>query len=225
MSVSPPGLDDQARPELPADSYRDAKAAAKAAKVYAKAQRPWYRRKRIIIPLGLVVLAIAGTAVGGGGSDTTGTGSTDAVANSSSGGSGDDGAAGKVGQALTNAGTTYKVTGVETTQTIGDPDLLGARADGVFVVVDLQLTNNKDETKTFLDSSAKIETADGKQYEPSDKALMAIGDESLMLKDIQPDLTTRGKIVFELPPSKASGSTLVIEDLWGSGEVKVDLGS
>jgi len=130
----------------------------------------------------------------------------------------------KVGQAVTNAGTTYKVTSVKTTDTIGDPDFLGERADGTFVIVNLQLTNNKDETKTFMDNNAKLKTSDGNEYETSDKALMAFGDKSLMLKDIQPDLTTRGKLAFEIPPSKVSGSTLEIEDLWGSGEIKVDLG-
>ena len=83
--------------------------------------------------------------------------------------SGDDVA--KVGQAVTNAGTTYKVTNVKTTKQIGDPDLLGERADGTFVIVNLQLTNNKDETKTFMDTNAKIKTSDGKEYETSDKAL------------------------------------------------------
>ena len=102
--------------------------------------------------------------------------------------------------------------------------MLGARADGVFVIVSLQLTNNKDETKTFMDASAKLKTSDGKEYETSDDAVLAFGDDSLMLKDIQPDLTTDGKLAFEIPPSKVSDSTLVIEDLWGSGEIKVDLG-
>ena len=130
----------------------------------------------------------------------------------------------KVGQAVTNAGTTYKVTNARTTKHIGDPDFLGERADGTFVIVDLELTNNKDETKTFMESNAKLKASDGKEYETSDKAILAFGDESLMLKDIQPDLTTRGKLAFEMPPSKVAGSTLVIEDLWGSGEIKVDLG-
>ena len=75
-----------------------------------------------------------------------------------------------------------------------------------------------------MDSSAKLRTSDGNDYETSDKAVLAFGDESLMLKDIQPDLTTQGKVAFEIPPSKVSGSTLMIEDLWGSGEIKVDLG-
>jgi hypothetical protein len=111
-----------------------------------------------------------------------------------------------------------------TTKTIGDPDLGGARADGTFVVVSLQLTNNKNETKTFTETSAKLRTTDGKEYRTSDKTALAFGDQALLLKDIQPDLTTHGRLAFEIPPSKVGGSTLVIEDIFGNGQVQVDLG-
>ena len=130
---------------------------------------------------------------------------------------------GRVGKSLTNNGTTYKVTAVEKTQTIGD-SFTEKTTSGVFVVIDLELTNNKDETKTFMEANTKLRTADGKAYETSDKALMALGDDSLMMEDIQPDLTTSGKLVYELPASKAHDSQLVIEDLWGHGDVKFDLG-
>jgi hypothetical protein len=245
----------------PSEGSRNPKAEAKAAKAYAKAMRPWYKKKRVIIPAGLVALTIAGAAMSssdsgsssasggsassapstasGGGGKSAGAkhgGGKSAGASHSSGGSGThssggnsasggtDGKSAKVGQAVTNAGTTYKVTSVKTTRTIGDPDFLGERADGVFVIVNLRLTNNKDETKTFLDSTAKLKTSDGKEYGTSSKAVLAFGDDSLMLKQIQPDLTTHGKLAFEIPPRKVSNSTLVIEDLWGSGEIKVDLG-
>jgi hypothetical protein len=203
---------------------RNPKAEAKAAEAYAKAMRPWYKKKRLIIPAAFIALILIASATSSsntasnGGASNASSGSAQ-VASGSSGGR-----TATVGQSVTNAGTTYKVTSVKTTDTLGDPDLGGARADGVFVVVSLELTNNKDETKTFLDSNAKLKTSDGKEYETSDKAVLAFGDDSLMLKDIQPDLTTRGKLAFEIPPSKATGSTLVIEDLWGSDEIKVDLG-
>jgi hypothetical protein len=203
------------------------KADAKAAKAYAKAMRPWYKKKRFILPLGLVILAVLASAMSGGGSSGGGDSATSGTGNggsATSGKDGDSGTSGKVGQALTNAGTTYTVTKAVTAATIGDPAMLGAQADGMFVIVDLEMTNNKDETKTFMESSAKIETSDGNQYETSDKAVLSFGDESLLLKDIQPDLTTRGKLAFDLPPNKVTGSTLVVEDLFGSGEIKVDLG-
>jgi hypothetical protein len=49
------------------------KADRAAAKAYAKAQRPFWKKKRVIIPAVFVGLAIFGTAVGGGGSNTTNT--------------------------------------------------------------------------------------------------------------------------------------------------------
>jgi hypothetical protein len=136
----------------------------------------------------------------------------------------DDDKTGVVGQKLTNAGTTYRVTDVRTTKTLGDQEYgMGEKANGTFVVVDLALTNNKDETKTFMDNGAKIVTADGSKYEADTDASIQLED-SLMLEDIQPDLTTKGQIGYDIPESKLSGAKLVIEDLWGHGEVTVDLG-
>jgi hypothetical protein len=45
---------------------RDARAQAKAEKAYRKAQRPFYKKKRFIFPVALVLLIIIGGALGGG---------------------------------------------------------------------------------------------------------------------------------------------------------------
>ena len=49
---------------------RDAKAQARADKAYAKAMRPWYKKKRFIIPGALVGLVVVGGGLGGGVEDT-----------------------------------------------------------------------------------------------------------------------------------------------------------
>jgi len=218
--------------EEPGTSHREAKGQAKAAKAYAKAQRPWWKKKRWIFSLGLILLIVAVSAGSSGGGGGGGSSDDKSAEESGGGGGGSDdksaeeggGTSGAVGEALTNAGTTYKVTSARTATQIGDPELGGAKADGTFVVVNLELTNNKDETKTFMESSAKVVTSDGNSYETSDKTVLAFADESLLLKDIQPDLTARGKLAFDLPESKVSGANLVIEDLFGDGEITVDLG-
>jgi hypothetical protein len=48
---------------------RSARAEAAAAKARAKAMRPWYKKKRFILPLALVVLIGISIAAGGGGGD------------------------------------------------------------------------------------------------------------------------------------------------------------
>jgi len=55
------------------DNPRDAKAQAKAEKAYRKAQRPWFQKKRFLIPIGLVVLLVLVSALGGGGDNGTAT--------------------------------------------------------------------------------------------------------------------------------------------------------
>lgn len=55
----------------------DPKAAAKAAKAYAKATRPWYKKKRFVIPIGLVGLVVIFSALGGGGDNADPAASTD----------------------------------------------------------------------------------------------------------------------------------------------------
>lgn len=57
----------------------NAKADRAAAKAYAKAQRPFWKKKRVIIPAALVGLGIINVAAGGGGGSTTDTASRSAV--------------------------------------------------------------------------------------------------------------------------------------------------
>jgi uncharacterized protein DUF5067 len=59
-------LTDQEPPVRPT-APRNPKADAKAAKAYAKAERPWYKKKRWIFSLGLIALIIIVSAVSGGG--------------------------------------------------------------------------------------------------------------------------------------------------------------
>lgn len=210
---------------------KEAKAQAKATKAHAKALRPWFKKKRWIISIGFVLLVII-AGVAGSSSDTTDNGgsassSSSSSSNDSGGGSDekDDETTGTVGEPVTNAGMTYEVTSARSASTIGDTTYgLGAEADGEFVIVNLELTNNKDDTKTFSETAAKVVTTDGKEYETTSDAVLAFGDDGLFLKEVQPDLTTSGKIAFDLPPAKVSGSKLVIEDLYGRGEVTIDLG-
>ncbi|WP_017933588.1 DUF4352 domain-containing protein [Nocardioides sp. Iso805N] len=223
MTEPAPGFEPTANP----------KAAAKAARAYAKATRPWYRKKRWwLLTVVVVVIAIAAASTGGsdgpkkvgdaGGASTTG----------SAGGSGggatkhDDTAGTKdkpiaVGETVELAGTRYTVKKAATASSVGGD--YGAKADGIFVVVTLTIENMKDETKTFSESAAKLITADGKEYATDDDGSI-FSDKPLILEDMQPELPKTGVLVFDVPPGKVAGAKLKVSDLFGHGDAYVDLG-
>jgi hypothetical protein len=209
-------------------TYKDAKAQAKAAKAYAKAQRPYYKKKRVIIPAAILGVAVLSQAASGGesGSEAKAVSDKGAASAAKDAGSAPKDAGSsqdtfEVGQAVELEGTQYTVTGVSTQGNIGGQ--FGENADGEFVVVDLTIENKKDETKTFLDSAATFHAGDGTSYQGSNAAIY-LGDDSLFLREMQPDLPTKGKLVFDLPPAKIAGGVLVVEDLFGGGEARIDLG-
>jgi len=69
-----------------ADEYREAKADVKAEKARAKSLRPWWKKKRFMIPLVLLVIGIAASASSsGGGSGTSGDGGGDSGSESATG--------------------------------------------------------------------------------------------------------------------------------------------
>jgi hypothetical protein len=170
-------------------------------------------------------LAVVGILVAAVGSSSSPSADTKAAQKS---GHANHAVTGHIGTPVTNAGTTYEVTNVATTPTIGDSQYdqncdYCAKADGSYVVATLALTNNKNETKTFMDESAKLVTKDGNSYAADTDASIQL-DHSLLMEDIQPDLTKRGTIAFDVPPSKLAGAKLVIKDFWGHGQVTIDLG-
>jgi hypothetical protein len=111
-------------------SYKDAKAQAKAAKAYAKAQRPFYRKKRFIVPAALIAVVVIAMAMSGGGSDNG------SVVNESGSAASDNGAAQtgsadkpyKIGNTVELEGTQYTVTAAKTASSVGGE--FGEKADG-----------------------------------------------------------------------------------------------
>jgi hypothetical protein len=220
-----------APPEAPAQPQvrGDARAEAKAAKAYAKAQRPWYKKKRFIIPIALIVLIGIGAAVGGGtetggpevvGGDATSEGDASSGDDSNKAGSKSNPVT--VGQTVELEGTRYTVEKARTAPTVGD-EFFKERANGVYVIVELTIENKKDETKTFSEEAAKFISADGKKYATDDDGSIA-ADDPLILEDMQPDVPKTGKLVYDVPKGKAKGGLLEVSDLFGGGEAYIDLG-
>ncbi len=98
----------------------------------------------------------------------------------------------------------YRLVGVRTAETLGDQKYgLGERADGVFVIAKIQVVSDKDESATLTDRVFQLEV-DGNTYDPdSEGTIAAVGarEEPFFLKDIGPDATTTGTVVYDVPRS------------------------
>lgn len=201
------------------------KAAAKAAKAYGKASRPWWKKKRwwLLAIIVVIVIIIVTTTAGGSNGPTAvndgGTSSGTGNATTSGGGTAKSGPGtksnpAKVGQTILLAGTQYTVLSVKTATNIGGQ--YGQKCDGTCVIVKLKIENKKNETKTFLDSNSAFIAKDGTSYDPSDNGIYL--DDALILEQMQPNLPHTGEIAFDVPPKVVKRGVLKVSDLWGDGD-------
>lgn len=206
------------------------RAAAKAAKAYAKASRPWYRKKRWIAAIVIGVLVLF-AAVSGGGEEGAKRADSPGAATAGSAGEGDaeevtQDAPVAIGEAVELEGTRYVVESVRTASTVGS-EFFEEQANGIYVIVDLTIENLKDETKVFSDTAAVFRANNDKSYSTdTDGTFAALGDdgEPLIFEEMQPDLPKTGMLVFDVPESVVAGGLLEVSDLFGRGEAFIDLG-
>lgn len=130
----------------------------------------------------------------------------------------------RVGDKMTLKGTTYQVTAATTADSIGD-SYMREEATGVFVVVDIKLTNEKDEPATIMENNISLIGGNNKKFSTSNEAIFALGDDSILMKEIQPGLTVKGKLVYDVPPKAVKGAYLQVEDMFSNstGDIKLGL--
>lgn len=185
-------------------SPREARAQASAEKAYRKAQRPWFRKKRFIIPLALIALIAVGSALGGGGGGgtTTAPGGSAAAQDPSAppafpGATSDDVVA-QAGEAVDVDGLTVTATAL----TPGD-DTLG----------DTLCT-----TTTYANgtgSAASFNLIDWKLQDPNGTILntgFTGSDNLLSTGEIAPGGSATGDVCFDAPQGSPSGQYVVLLD-------------
>jgi uncharacterized protein DUF4352 len=115
---------------------------------------------------------------------------------------------------VTVDGLVYSVQSVKTAAQLGDPTIgTEENAGGVFVIAKLKAHSTKGESATLSYDTIKLEVPNGPTYsadlEGSTAGLLASGgggssEEPFFLSDVQPDTTTTGLIVFDVPRSVLS---------------------
>ena len=102
----------------------------------------------------------------------------------------------------------YTVNGIETTDTIGD-EYLNQKAQETYLIVSVTVKNNGDKT-----------------YNTDSTAIMYLGDESIFAKEINPDASLKGKIVFDVTKATIDDKNLQLQvqtGAWGTEKGLINL--
>lgn len=137
----------------------------------------------------------------------------------------------KIGEPAEIADVIFIVDAVEETDQIssGNEFIDDVTTSGKFVILDVTVENNKNDSITINSDFFTIFTDDGKEYDVSSdgEVMMAMGDamNDFFLTKINPGLSKSGKVVFEVGADvDVSKSTLEAQTgFWGTETVEVKL--
>ena len=186
---------------------KEAKAQAKAAKAYAKAQRPFWKKKRVIVPAAVVVLIIIVVASSHNSNKAPLTGAAAHVSGST--GTSSTGTVGQTLDVTADGGVAASVT-LRTETTTTAPDALGrAPTKGHFVDVDIQIKVTSGQYD-FNPLYFKFLASDGNAY---DADLGAALSPELDSGTLLAGSTTGGYVRFDVP---STTGTVQLTDALGT---------
>jgi hypothetical protein len=215
-----------------------------------KAARPWYKKKRFIVPavfLAFIILIAqctpdAPTATGPADpapattqAETSAAPTTTAAASKAPATKAPATKAPepKPKPALAGIGTTvvagdwaFKVTKFKCgASKVGKSEYLQEEAQGQFCLMNLSVTNNGNAAAYLSSANQKILDKDGKTYSSdSEASIYADAKNSLLSEEINPGNTAKGLIVFDVPQKVTPTEAALAGGLFGIKDVaKVDL--
>lgn len=198
-----------------------AKADAQAAKAKAKALRPWYQKKRFIVPIVLVVLIGLSQAMNGGSTSdnssdngsTSEESTTEEATNEMPG----------IGDAAVDGDFSFTVNSVECGIANVGTDTFGVAAQGQFCLVAVSIENIGKEAKTMFADNQKLFDSEGREFSADTSAIIYLengGD--TWLSEINPGNTLEGQLLFDIPAGATLDHIKLYEGVFSSG-VEVSL--
>jgi hypothetical protein len=207
----------------PENDPKLAKADAQAAKARAKSLRPWFKKKRFIVPIILVVLIGFNTATGGNkGGNSSSSSSTSDESNSSS--NTEEAKIAGIGTAAVDGDLSFTISDVSCGKTSLGDQYLSVDAQGQFCLVAVQVENIGKEPQTMFGSNQKVFDSEGREFSSDSTASFYLKDGSDTLwEEINPGNTLKGTLIFDVPAGVKLTKAELHESMFSSG-VEVSLG-
>lgn len=211
----------------------------------ARGQRPWFKKKRVLIPGGLVALAIIGSAMSGEEEtapasaqtipSVTVTTPSSAPAKPAAKAAATSAApkaapvkpapkpASQLGKRVRDGKFEFTVRSVKCgIAKVGDNPYLTEKAQGQFCAVALTVENiGKEPQSMFADNQYAFDSK-SRKFSANSSASMADESSQVLWEEINPGNSVKGKVYFDIPKG-AKLSSLELHDSMFSGGVKVRL--
>lgn len=122
-----------------------------------------------------------------------------------------------------NRAIEYTVTNIVGAETLGN-EVLTEEADGIFIIVEMEIINQTDESFSISTGNYAIVTENENTFDPADDATVAyetderFDTESILFEQIDPNLPTDGAIIFDIPPDVNFSFTISPASVLSSGD-------
>lgn len=120
----------------------------------------------------------------------------------------------------------YTANSVKKQTTVGSGAFAKTSQSGTYVVTNLTVKNNGNETVTIDSSLFELTDAAGRTFKPSSEgqtAMMFNGKDNFFLKQVQPGLSATGDVVFEIPVDATGLKINVSAGLFSSKKATISL--
>ena len=118
----------------------------------------------------------------------------------------------------------YLVSNVSVTKSVGD-QYLSNNANDTYLVIDISITNHGNEALSISDSFFKLLNG-GNEYSTDSTGAIYLGDTSIIYKEINPEVTLQGQIIFDVPEAVANDMQTQLQvqtGYWGSATEVISL--
>jgi hypothetical protein len=105
----------------------------------------------------------------------------------------------KLGDSIAVGEIEWKLTDYRTYTFIGDNPYLKKEADGIFLVIDVEVKNTGKSANYISDSYIKLVDSENREFSADSGASIYLGDNSIWMSQINPGVTKKGKVVFDVP--------------------------
>ena len=183
----------------------------------SKTKKDWYKRWwaiTIFIFIGLITL---GSLFGSNDNPTTNTQTNQDVNNNIQ----EEARAYQLGDVIQAGDFKWKITEVSTTSEIGQDiagSFFGEKADGIFVIIDVEIENTANSAEYLTDSYIKLVDNQGREFSPNTLAAIYLKPEgsALAFEQINPGITKKGKIVYDVPEGINNFNVKITSSLFSS---------